>query len=124
MVDSDSSPLARECPPEYRELSSMHTRCLEKSKYVTKEGLSSADKREIVQLHNNWRSKIIKPAKGMMRVVNLNLNLLFTVKIILKWFNFLSIGMGSAYYMIHAFIESRFLLRSVKPSGEVINASE
>lgn len=68
LVDSDSSPLARECPPEYRELSSMHTRCLEKSKYVTKEGLSSADKREIVQLHNDWRSKIIKPAKGMMRV--------------------------------------------------------
>lgn len=61
----------------------MHTRCLARSKYVTREGLNSADKREIVQVHNDWRSKISKPASGMMKVVSKKIkNLLLTENLI------------------------------------------
>ena len=56
------------CPVEYQSIP-YHTGCLATSKYVTKVGLTDANKINIVKLHNRWRSNLAVPASSMLKMV-------------------------------------------------------
>lgn len=55
------------CPEEYKAIP-YHTRCLASSKYVVAEGVNEADKKEIVDLHDAWRSDLEAPASAMLKM--------------------------------------------------------
>lgn len=67
LVDSDTEPSTDKCPEKYKKIP-LHTGCLATSKYVTKEGLTEADKKNIVDLHDQYRMKVKTPAKSMMKM--------------------------------------------------------
>jgi hypothetical protein len=57
------------CLEKYRNISQFHTACLAPLQNVAKKGVSAADKKAIVDLHNDWRRKVDVPAAGMVKMV-------------------------------------------------------
>lgn len=67
MFNSDNVPLDESCPEQYKAIP-FHTRCLTSSKYVVAEGVKEIEKKEIVDLHDKWRSDMVVPASGMLKM--------------------------------------------------------
>lgn len=67
LADSDATALAEDCPNRYSN-TPMHTACLATSKYAVKIGVTDQDKKEIIELHDKWRTNLKEPAKNMMKM--------------------------------------------------------
>ena len=56
------------CRPEFLNISKVHTACLAPLTNVAKFGVSEAEKKEIVDLHNKWRRDVPMMASAMMKM--------------------------------------------------------